>query len=261
MEKRRRKITPKNWETVNGPRIPKNSKLTGWIREPTATRIFLKSISDFKRKKKRHKWISLTPVVFTGKSKQKLEVIVNQLEELRLSLALTPSIFYRMVSEFILIPNGRKYYPLKIIFSGSDNFIAEEFITRIEDTLPWIGDLALQDFGNDSAVKKVMEFSRELHKRKVNCNGVTFKSKDWFCVCSIKDTIPKIKNWSAGELLDRLEKFYKRRTKKVTVEMALADLTNTELDDVDLTQPIKVKKKKDASNFREILDTDKWLNA
>lgn len=201
---------------------------------------FLQQLSGFKRRKKRQ-WVIALPVLLKGKTKQVFIQLTTALEDFRCGLGMTVTMFYRLASEFILTPSGRKYYPMKELFC-EDSVALEEFIGRLNDTLPWLADLVSIDFSSESVDNKiVMNFERELAKRKISTDFVTFESKDWFCVYAIKMMADK-KCWSEKELLDRVAKFYKRRMKKVTPEMVLGDLSHGELDRVDLTQKNLPKK-------------------
>jgi hypothetical protein len=219
-------------------RVSKKTKVV--INVDMATEVFLKQLSSFKRRKKR-KWVIVLPILLKGKTKQFFVKVVSALEEFRSSLVMSMTMFYRLVSEFILVPSGRKYYPMKELFC-EDSVASEEFISRINDTLPWLADLVNIDFSSGTKFNKmVTSFERELAKRKICTDLVTYESKEWFCVYAIKIMAEK-KNWSENELLDRIAKFYKRRMKKVTPEMVLGDLSHGELDRVDLTQK-KVSRK------------------
>jgi hypothetical protein len=218
-------------------RIPKDS---GLVKDKKAPEIFLKKIFEFKRKRKYHRWIPVNSLVLTGKTRRSFEVLVEALEEFRCGLGISAVAFYRVVSEFILVPSDRKYYPLRMIFSSEGNQASEEFLTRISDIMPWITDLIFQDFNDDRLVREILEFSSQISSRKINTRNVFHKSKDWFCVYAIKRMASK-KGWSEKELLGRIAKFYKRRIKKVTPEMVLSDLVHGELDKLDLQDP-KLKK-------------------
>jgi len=158
-------------------------------------------------------------------------------------LGLQANVFYRLASEFVLIPSGRKYYPLRMIFVEEENQASEEFITRLEETLTWISDLTSRDFNNDRIVKSILAFSKELEKRKISVDRVSFRSKDWYCLVAIEE-VGKKKGWSEVELLERIRIFYRRKIKKVTVEMVLGDLTQGELDKLSLETNHKKRKVK-----------------
>lgn len=221
------------------PKVPKNSGLT---KDKHAPEIFLRKISEFKRKRKYHKFISISPVIFKGKTKSSFYTIADSLEEFRVQLGLGTNVFYKIVAEFILIPSGRKYYPLNLIFGDVNSQVTEEFIIRIVDTVTWIVDLIGRNFNNDKIVKLVMEFAKELNNRKISTDNMSFESKDWYCVVAIREMAKK-KGWSEVELLDRIKKFYKRRMKKVTSEMVLCDITHGELDKMESVQGGELMKK------------------
>lgn len=236
-------------------RYPKNFSLSKDV--DVAVSSFLQQLSGFKRRKKK-KWVIVLPVLLKGKTKQVFIQLTTALEDFRCSLGMSITMFYRLVSEFILIPSGRKYYPMKELFC-EDSVALEEFVGRLNDTLPWLADLVNIDFSSESIYNKiVMKFERELSKRKISTDFVTFESKDWFCVYAIKMMADK-KFWSEKELLDRISIFYKRRMKKVTPEMVLGDLSHGELDRVDLIQK-KLSKK--ISTAEAVMQEDwypEWL--
>lgn len=229
-------------------RLPKT---TGLVKSSDAVEIFRKQLMAFKRRRKYHRWVPVNPIILKGKTKKIFDQVTGALEEFRCSLGIESVVFYRLVSEFVIVPSGRKYYPLREIFS-EDNPASEEFITRIVDTMPWVSDLLSRDFNNDHEVKSIREFSKELSSRKIDTNSATFRSKDWFCVVAIKEMAGK-KGWNEEELLNRIQKYYKRRLKKVTPEMVLADLAHHELDKLDLLNEVKKK----VSKKRYIGDTIK----
>jgi len=215
--------------TFYGSRIPKN---TGLSPSKQAYDTFLRQISAFKRRRKYHRYIPVNPVVLRGRTKSTFTRITEALEHFRCSLGLGLHVFYRLVSEFITVPSGVKYYPLREIFC-EDSIAYEQFIFRLGDVLPWITDLIERDFSRNSESEKVMKFCDELAKRKVSVSQVTFRSKDWYCSCAIRE-IGQKKGWNEEELLERIGRFYKRRIKKITPEMVLTDLIYHELDGIDI---------------------------
>gem|GEM_PF-2912332 len=234
-------------------RIPKT---TGLTRSSGAVDIFLKQLMVFKRRRKYHRWIPVNPIVLKGKTRKIFEQVTNALESFRCSLGIEPLLFYKLICEFVVVPSGRKYYPLREIFS-EDNPASEEFVVRIVDTMPWIADLVSYDFNNDHEVKMVRDFSKELETRKISAES-TFKSKDWYCIVAIKRMASK-KGWDEIELLNRIGKYYKRRMKKVTAEMVLADLAHHELDNISIIEK-EVKEKKVRMKKQKIIGiTQDWL--
>ncbi len=233
---------------------PKRAKSSGLSKDKHAAETFLKKIFEFKKKRKYHKFISVNPIALKGKSKRAFDSVVDSLEEFRIHLGLPVNTFYKLASEFILTLRGRKYYPLRMIFVEEDNEASEEFLTRIVETLTWISDLTSRNFNNDAIVKSVLNFARELEKRKISADGVSSKSKDWYCLVAIQE-VGKKKGWSEVELLERIRVFYKRKIKKVTVEMVLGDLTHGELDKINLENN---KKKGKAKKYAEVIIDDPW---
>lgn len=221
-------------------RVSKNS---GLVKDGSAPGVFLRKITDFKRKKRYHRFISVEPIFLKGKSKKAFDNTVFALEKFRVHLGMNVSIFYKLVSEFILIPSGRKYYPLRMVFVEKENQVSEEFIIRVVDTLTWISDLTGRNYNNDHLVKSILAFSRELSDRKISTANISFKSKDWYCVVAIKEMGQK-KGWIETELLDRIRRFYKRKIKKVTVEMVLCDLIHGELDKMESQTPERKQNQK-----------------
>ena len=218
--------------TFYGPRIVKNTGLTP---SKHACDTFIRQLSAFKRRRKYHKYIPVNPIVLRGKTKATFTRMTEALEGFRCDLGLSLSVFYRLVSEFITVPSGVKYYPLREIFCD-DSMAHEQFIVRLCDTLPWIVDVVGRDFSRSSELENITKFSSELSLRKVSMDMITFRSKDWYCLCAIKEMWPK-KGWDKEEFLERVRRYYKRRMKKVTPEMVLSDLAHHELNGVN----IKVK--------------------
>lgn len=242
-------------EKVRRPKFyPKRIKSSGLIKDKHASEIYLRKLAEFKKKRRFHKFISIGPIFLKGRSRKAFDAIVDSLEDFRIQLGLSASIFYRLASEFILIPSGRKYYPLRMIFVEEENQASEEFITRLEETLTWISDLTSRDFNNDRIVKVILDFSRELEKRKISADRVSFKSKDWYCLVAIQE-VGKKKGWSEVELLERIRIFYRRKIKKVTVEMVLGDLTHGELDKLDL-ETNHYKKKRKVKSYVDVIKDD-----
>lgn len=241
-------------------RVPKNS---GLLKSSHAMETFQKQLFAFKRRRKYHRWIPVNPIVLKGKTLKTFETITNALEEFRCSLGMSSGIFYRVVSEFIVTPNGRKYYPLRDVFS-EESPASEEFVVRVADTMPWIVDVTSWDFGNDSKVGEVLNFSKELVLSKIDTESASvLKSKDWYCVCAIMEMALK-KGWSKEEILERIRIFYRRRMKKVTPEMVLSDLTHQELDGINLNNKTKEKKPRKETHIDIIKRQDYydgWLKA
>jgi len=224
------------------------SKNSGLVKDKKASDIFLKKIFEFKRRRRFHRWIQVNPLVLHGKTKRSFDSIVDTLEDFRCSLGLSVNVFYKILSEFILIPSGRKYYPFKMIFSSEENQVSEEFVTRVIDVLPWIVEWIGYDFENDKEVKSITEFSNRLLEKKIDVRGVDYKSKNWYCICAIKAMAEK-KGWDESRMLEMIGKYYKRRFKKVTPEMVLADLVHGELDRMEMNE-----KEKEAEKQKKVTD-------
>jgi hypothetical protein len=230
------------------------AKNSGLSKSSHAMETFQKQLFAFKRRRKYHRWIPVNPIVLKGRTLKTFEIMTNALEEFRCSLGMSSSLFYKIVAEFIVIPTGRKYYPLREIFND-ENPASEEFIVRIADVMPWIADITSWNF-SDSKIVEVLNFSKELLIRKIDTGSATvFKSKDWFCVCAIMEQAEK-KNWSREEILERIRIYYKRRMKKVTPEMVLSDITHRELEGVNLNN-IKQKKQSKETHI-DIIKKQDW---
>jgi hypothetical protein len=232
------------------------SKNSGLLKDKKAPDIFLKKIFEFKRRRRFHRWIQVNPLVLRGKSKDSFNAIVDTLEDFRCSLGLGTNVFYKILSEFILITSGRKYYPFRMIFSSEENQVSEEFITRIVDILPWIVEWTGHDFENDSEVKNITEFSNRLLEKKIDVRSAAYKSKDWYCICAIKAMAEK-RGWNENKMLEMIGKFYKRRLKKVTSEMVLADLVHGELDRMEMNEKEKELEREEKATEKEKVKKEK----
>jgi hypothetical protein len=245
---------PKCRSTFYGQRIPKN---TGLVPNGHSQELFLRQISAFKRRRKYHSFIQVNPVPLRGKTRATFNRISEALEKFRCTLGLEPTIFYRLASEFIIVPSGVKYYPLKEIFC-EDSIAYEQFINRLVDTLPWIADIVGRDFTKER--ESIEKFINELSSRKISVGSPSFRSKDWCILFAIREFGPK-KGWPEEELLERIRRFYKGRMKKVTVEMVLADLTSQELDGVNIKEDKRnqrVKKHKIPETYIDIIKQEDW---
>ena len=85
--------------------------------------ILIKEIDAFKRRRRYHRFIKLNPVaplLMQGKQmKQSFFDVIEKLETLRVCVfGLHPLKFYRLASEFIVSPNGVKFYPVRNVFGS-----------------------------------------------------------------------------------------------------------------------------------------------
>jgi hypothetical protein len=217
-------------------RIPKYTNL---VKNAESLAYFERVITEFKNKRRFHTFIKQEPTIFSGKGRIAAQKIIDKFENFRcFVIGMHFNKFYRLIAEFIVIPSGRKYYPIKTLFSGDSNAWSDEFYHRIEVVIKWIAELVHKDFN----VQKITKFMEELGKRKIDVKDVEFKSKDWYCVIAIKE-FGKRKGWSEEDFLNRLSYFYKRRQKKITPEMVLIDLAEKQFDKFDFTNMNKNKKR------------------
>jgi hypothetical protein len=211
--------------------------------EAEALKKFTRSIFDLKRKRRTNFFIP-TEVIFTGKTRDALQLLIKQMEKFRCeTIVLNDDKFYRLAAEFILIPSERKYYSLKQIFSlNPENSIAEEFQSRIKNTLTWISDVLHKTVNTD----EIINFINEVHKKckSLNFKNAELKSKNWYCIVAILAYAKKM-GWSKELLIQKFSKFYDWRTKNTLPEAVLMDVVNGELDTIDFNDKKKLTRKYD----------------
>lgn len=221
---------------VKAKRVP---KFTSLLKHPNALEYYERAISEFKHKRRFHEYIKSELTVFTGNARVAAKDIVDRMEKFRCNvIGMQFNKFYRILAEFIVVPSGRKYYPLRAIFVKEQNITSTEFLDRIDVVMRWIADVVHKDFNT----QEITKFIEELGKRKIDVKDVEFKSKDWYCVMAIKEFGIRRK-WSAQEFLERIGYFYKRRQKKITVEMVLTDLAEEQFEKFDFSLMNKGKKR------------------
>ena len=192
---------------------------------------FQQAIFDFKRKRRSSFFIP-TEVVFAGKAREALRVIVERMEKFRCeTLAMGLTKFYRLAAEFILIPSERQYYPLAHIFSlNNTNFTTEIFQKRIKETMIWIADVVYKPTNSNEVIDFIKEVDRKC--KRLNFKNAELKSKNWYCIVAILAYAKKI-GWSREQLIKKLNLSYSWRTKNVLPEAVLMDVVNGEMDDLD----------------------------
>jgi len=217
--------------------------------------IFLRAIDEFRKRRRFHRFVKVKPFIEYLSSvarKKDFYKFCEELEDFRCNvLGMNETRFYKLVAEFLLVPNGRAYYNPNHLFGCQGSYEAEEFRTRIFETMAFISfSVSLDD--NEA---EILEFIDELTalRGSVDASNVSYKSKDWFCVESIRSTILN-KGWIIEEGLQKIKTYYRMRIKKVYPEMLLNDLTKGEFDHLNG----KKLEKKGKTTINEIIQNEKW---
>jgi hypothetical protein len=217
--------------------IERHAKKTGYKKNKEAYRLLICSIEDFKRVHRYMPFVSWTSIQKQLKNLNILKKMVEVLEDFRTQvLAVMDQPFYRLVAEFIRIPNNRQYIPIKVVFSEGES--SEQFINRIQLILSWCCDIITKY--DVLLIDDIALFQKEVNSLGTKFDAkATFRSKDWYCLASILKLGAK-KGWSRKLLLDKLMYYgHPNRRKKATPEMVLSDMLEGKLD----TAERKVTKK------------------
>jgi hypothetical protein len=210
-----------------------------------AKETFLKALDDFRGLIRKHKFIKITPYVDYLKAptrKKDFLDFVNGLEEFRChAVGLNPEIFYKLCAEFILVPNGVKYYNPIHLFGCKASFEADEFRERLFYTLIYISSSIMDGIEDNEKTYEFMEKVNQL-RNLIEFRGVSpvFKPKDWYCIKTIHRRAES-KGWSIDELVSKIKVFYSHRIRKVYPEMLLRDFVRGELDKVGFNSGKKIK--------------------
>ena len=244
---------------VRSSKIFYNPKTLGLSKDPLAYQVYLKALDDFRRRIRKSKFIKIIPYVdyFSVPSRKKDFLdFVSELEEFRCSsVGLREDVFYRLCAEFILVPNGVKYYNPLHLFGCRASFEAEEFKGRLFETLTYIFDSIADGTSDD---EKTYEFIEKVNAlgNMVEFKGVSsvFKSKDWYCIKTIHRRA-KSRGWPIDELVNKIKLFYRYRIRKVYPEMLLHDLVHGELDKIEFN---KVKKERKVPRHHQAIKNSDW---
>ena len=235
--------------------IERHAKKTGYKKNEEAYRLLIRSIEDFKQAHRYMPFVSWTSIQKQLKNLNILKKMVEVLEDFRTQvLAVMDQPFYRLVAEFIRIPNNRQYIPIKVVFSEGES--SEQFINRVQFILSWCCDIITKY--DVLLIDDIALFQKEVNSLGTKFDAkATFRSKDWYCLASILKLGAK-KGWSRKLLLEKLMYYgHPNRRKKATPEMVLSDILEGKLD----TAERKVTKKEkivEAVNSDEFYK--KWAN-
>lgn len=208
--------------------IERHAKKAGYKKNEEAYRLLIRSIEDFKQAHRYMTFVSWTSIQKQLKNLNILKKMVEVLEEFRTQvLAITDQPFYRLVAEFIRIPNNRQYIPIKVIFSEGES--SEQFINRIQFILSWCCDIITKY--DVLLIDDIALFQKEVNSLGTKFDAkAPFRSKDWYCLASILKLGTK-KGWSRKLLLEKLNYYgHPNRRKKATPEMVLSDILEGKLD-------------------------------
>lgn len=209
--------------------IERHAKKTGYKKNEEAYRLLIRSIEDFKQA---HRYMPFVRWTSTQKQLKNLNILkqmVVVLEDFRTQvLAVMDQPFYRLVAEFVRIPNNRQYIPIKNIFSDGES--SEQFINRIQFILSWCCDIITKY--DVLLINDIALFQKEINNLGTKFDArADFRSKDWYCLASLLKLGIK-KGWSRELFLEKLKKYYgnSNRRKKATPEMVLSDVIEEKLD-------------------------------
>jgi len=221
-------------------------------------RSFYRAADEFRRRRKFVRYmriINFSDYLEKPNSKKDFKEFVNELENYRTKTSgIGENKFYNIVAEFLIQPNGQYYYNPKLLFGCKGSFVAEEFRSRIFNTLTLISKVIGEDDNIEGTTKFISKINDLNTPVDVSSAGLLGK-KDWYCIKAIQDII-KRKGWTEEELLTKVKRFYQRRVRKVYAEMLLEDIANGQLDSVRETIE---KAKKKAPNIRAI-EKEEWFN-
>ncbi len=212
--------------------IERHAKNAGYKSNSDAYRLLIRSIEDFKQAHRYMPFISWTSTQKQLKDLGILKKMVAVLEEFRTQVIAIPDApFYRLVAEFIRISNGRKYIPIKNIFSEGES--SEYFVERIQFVLSWCCNYITKY--DVAFIDDIASFQKEINALETKFDATApFRSKDWYCLISMLDLGTK-KGWDRKTLLEKLKKYYghPNRRKKATPEMVLSDMIEGKLETVE----------------------------
>jgi hypothetical protein len=213
---------------MSNDNVERCAKKTGYKKNDEAYRLLIRSIEDFKQA---HRYMPFVRWTSTQKQLKNLNILkkmVLVLEDFRTQvLGVMDHPFYRLVAEFIRIPNNRQYIPIKTIFSDGES--SEQFISRIQFILSWCCDIITKY--DVLLIDDIALFQKEVNNLGTKFDArASFRSKDWYCLASILKLGGK-KGWSRKLLLEKLKYYgHPNRRKKATPEMVLSDMLEGKLD-------------------------------
>lgn len=234
-------------------KIERCAKKTGYKKNDEAYRLLIRSIEDFKQA---HRYMPFVRWTSTQKQLKNLNILkkmVLVLEDFRTQvLGIMDHPFYRLVAEFIRIPNNRQYIPIKTIFSDGES--SEQFISRIQFILSWCCDIITKY--DVLLIDDIALFQKEVNNLGTKLDArASFRSKDWYCLASILKLGAK-KGWSRKLLLEKLMYYgHPNRRKKATPEMVLSDMLEGKLD---TTERRTTKKEKIIEAVNREEEYKKW---
>ncbi len=216
------------------------------VENPLAWKKFLDALDEFRRKRKYVRFMKIKPFMDYLSSKKKMDdfkKLSSDLEEMRCKiLGMSESRFYKLVSEFTVVPNGIKYYNPQHLFGADASYEAEEFRTRIYETMyniNWsVGQRHLD-------TRPILEFIKSLDDMGtvVEVRGaMVLDSKDWFCLVAVRDAIER-RGWTEEEARRRMKVFYRRCVRKVYPEKLLHDIVKGELDRIGTPTKLKANRR------------------
>jgi hypothetical protein len=248
---------------VKDRRIAKNlhiPKKTGLSREPDAWKIYLKSVDEFRRRRKFHTFIRIKPFIsYLSVSKRKKDFLdfCEELEKFRFQvLGMNIHRFYKLVVEFVLSPDNRRYYNPMHLFGCEGSYEADEFRHRTFEVLVLINS-SVGD-ANESSVLEFIEKVGGLNNR-VDLKGIDYKSKDWYCVEAVLRII-KDKNWSVDEAIGKIKTFYRNRIRKIYAEALLRDFSSGEFDSIQFNEYEK-KGRKSKPRHISAIEKQPWFKS
>lgn len=223
-------LTPKNDRMC----IPKRVRLE---QDPEAWKAFLKALDEFRERRKYVRYMKMKPFLdylHPAKRKEDFIQFCKDLEVMRCqTLGMNKLRFYKLVSEFTIVPNGMKYYNPKNLFGSDGSWDADEFRGRIYETIYYIcSAIAIGLNGGEKGVKDLMEFIQSLDAMNTIVevrSSIVYKSKDWYCLVAFRNTVAG-KGWTEEEIRRRIKIYYRRNVRKVYPERLLHDLMKGEFD-------------------------------
>lgn len=228
-------IIPKRQRLV--PKRPNINKVANPVK------MMLKSIDVFRRRRLFNRFMKVKPFSDYFKSaKQKIdfEKFCKEMENFRYDiLGMNMNRFYKLIPEFLLVPNQRAYYNVSHLFGCIGSYEAEEFENRIYKIFPYI----CRVIGEDDHEMETIEFYDKLMEfKRFGGERVTYKSKDWYVTEAIRQEVIS-RGWLVEETLRRIKHYYRMRTKKVYPETILVDLIHGEFDGLEKIEKLKNKSK------------------
>lgn len=245
---------------LRAPKIFRSPKRLQLRSNPVAYQSYLKALDDFRKLLQKNRFIKITPYIdyFSVPSRKKdFLTFVHELEEFRCSVVgLKQDVFYKLCSEFVLVPNGVKYYNPLHLFGCKASFEAEEFRQRLFETMIYISSSITDGTSDDDKTYQFMEKVNQLNSI-VDFKGVSavYRPKDWYCIKTIHRRAES-QGWPIDELVNKIKVFYRYRIRKVYPEMLLKDLVRGELDNVQFNN--RGKKPKKLPRHIEAINSADW---